>query len=245
MLACMVAGFWLVNVAGRRAELHELLHSCLPPLLGFFFYSTGTAMRVQALRRSWPTALTLFSSRTLAIWLGNWLGVTLAARGRHTGADDGAADGACEVGCYGWAAYVTQAGITLGLSDEIAASFPTWGPSLQAPLISSVVLTQIVGPPLLKMALTISGESLHLPSALSRTTSTRRLVEDPRDTAEIRPAAHHVARAGLGAAALDPPPLDAQRNKATTADASDTETHTSFALRDTTPAHAGRRPQLP
>jgi hypothetical protein len=26
---------------------------------------------------------------------------------------------------------VTQAGITLGLSDEIAASFPDWGPSLQ------------------------------------------------------------------------------------------------------------------
>ena len=89
-----------------------------------------------------------------------------------------------------------QAGITLGLSDEIAISFPKWGGQLQACLVAAIVLSQLgascatltltprpqsfpsrvcsrrpaclrvhcvpraaVGPPLLKLALSASGEA--------------------------------------------------------------------------------------
>jgi hypothetical protein len=53
----MVAGFWLSNVHCRRADLDALLTSALPPLIAFFFYTTGLAMRIHALRRTWPIAL--------------------------------------------------------------------------------------------------------------------------------------------------------------------------------------------
>ena len=46
-----------------------------------------------------------------------------------------------------------RTGITLGLTDEIAEMFPSWGPSLQATLISVIVLNQLVGPPLFEHAL--------------------------------------------------------------------------------------------
>lgn len=175
------AGFALCNQLGKRHEITSLLHATLPPLLAFFFFSTGTTMRIHALRRCWPIAIVLFLARLASIWLGVYLGGTVAraeCSGRRAGAvsrgyrrTGGCACDVCGGGngrsgsgdvdmrCCGWAAYVTQAGITLGLSDEIAASFPTWGPGLQASLVSAIVLSQLAGPPLLKYALTLSGEA--------------------------------------------------------------------------------------
>lgn len=186
MLACMVGGFWLCNVLRRRPQLRRLLNTCLPPLIAFFFFTTGTAMRVHQLRLAWPFAVTVFYSRALGIFVGNYTGVALAARhtvcvGERTDEErrrghSGPAESTCAgVQCYGWAAYVTQAGITLGLTDELAAVFPTWGPALQAPLISSVLLTQIVGPPLLKAALTYAGEA-HALSPFARRPAHRPLL---------------------------------------------------------------------
>lgn len=79
MLACMLAGFWLCNGLGRRAQMSSLLHSCLPPLLAFFFFTTGISMRVQLLRHTWLPALTLFSARIAALWLGTYSGTSLAS----------------------------------------------------------------------------------------------------------------------------------------------------------------------
>jgi len=103
-------------------------------------------MRVGVLRHTWPVALALFGARLFSLWAGNYLGCRIAGSG-------------AEHVRYGWLAYVTQAGITLGLTDEIAEMFPTWGPSLQATLISVIVLNQLVGPPLFEHALRGAGET--------------------------------------------------------------------------------------
>lgn len=146
MLACMVAGFSVCNLLGYRRAFGALLESVMPPLLAFFFFSTGSDMRVGALRHTWPVALCLFGSRLLALWLGTCAGSRVAGlppAQRH----------------YSWMAYVTQAGVTLGLADEIAAKFPSWGPGLQAQIVSAVVLSQLLGPPLLKFALHAAGDA--------------------------------------------------------------------------------------
>ena len=145
MLACIITGFVLCNYYDLRSEFNGLLNSIMPPLLSFFFFSTGTNMRVGVLRHTWPMALALFGSRMLALWLGSELGCRIANTAETTRR-------------YGWFAYVTQAGITLGLTDEIAEMFPSWGPSLQATLISVIVLNQLVGPPLFEHALRGAGE---------------------------------------------------------------------------------------
>jgi Trk K+ transport system NAD-binding subunit len=50
-------------------------------------------------------------------------------------------------------AYITQAGVGLGLAKEVAVAFPGWGDSFATLLISVITINQIVGPPLLKWAI--------------------------------------------------------------------------------------------
>ena len=63
----------------------------------------------------------------------------------------------------GWCAYVTQAGVSLGLADEVASRFPGWGTSLRTTLVATVIINQVVGPPLLKHALRAAGEADRAP----------------------------------------------------------------------------------
>jgi Trk K+ transport system NAD-binding subunit len=58
-----------------------------------------------------------------------------------------------------WMAFITQAGIGLGLAKEIAGEFPEWGGSLATLLIAVIALNQIVGPPFFKWALNLAGEA--------------------------------------------------------------------------------------
>ena len=166
----------------------SLLRNAFPDLPLFsLLAASGSTMRVHHLARTWPTALALFTARIVSIWLGVYATSTACAtkhaaftttpRGGGSGSKGGGGGGGGSGGgllggcgaegslaCCGWAAFVTQAGIALGLADEIANNFPSWGPGLQASLVSAIVLSQFVGPPLLKCALGLSGEA----DALSR-----------------------------------------------------------------------------
>ena len=51
-----------------------------------------------------------------------------------------------------------QAGVSLGLAEEIEANFP-FGPQLATALTAAIVLNQLIGPPLLKLAIRRSARS--------------------------------------------------------------------------------------
>lgn len=53
---------------------------------------------------------------------------------------------------------ISQAGFSLGLAAVIARSFD-WGRQFQAVIISCVIVNQLIGPPLCKLAMKWSGES--------------------------------------------------------------------------------------
>jgi hypothetical protein len=50
-------------------------------------------------------------------------------------------------------AYVTQAGVGLGLAKEVAVEFPEWGSDFATLIISVIVLNQVIGPILFKWAI--------------------------------------------------------------------------------------------
>eukprot|EP00465_Bigelowiella_longifila_P002398 CAMPEP_0185273250 /NCGR_PEP_ID=MMETSP1359-20130426/49051_1 /TAXON_ID=552665 /ORGANISM="Bigelowiella longifila, Strain CCMP242" /LENGTH=271 /DNA_ID=CAMNT_0027865805 /DNA_START=419 /DNA_END=1234 /DNA_ORIENTATION=+ len=52
-----------------------------------------------------------------------------------------------------WYAYVTQAGVALGLAKKVHGQFPEWGADFATLIVAMVVLNQVVGPPLFKHAL--------------------------------------------------------------------------------------------
>jgi Trk K+ transport system NAD-binding subunit len=56
-------------------------------------------------------------------------------------------------------AYITQAGIGLGLAKEVAVEFPEWGTSFATLIIAIIVLNQLVGPPFFKWAINLVGEA--------------------------------------------------------------------------------------
>ncbi|MCA9919783.1 MAG: TrkA family potassium uptake protein, partial [Anaerolineales bacterium] len=58
-----------------------------------------------------------------------------------------------------WMVFVTQAGVALGLAKEVAVEFPGWGDAFATTIIAMVVLNEIVGPILFKVALNRMGET--------------------------------------------------------------------------------------
>jgi Trk K+ transport system NAD-binding subunit len=56
-------------------------------------------------------------------------------------------------------AYVTQAGVGLGLAKEAAVAFPQFGSDFATLIISTIVISQIIGPPLIKWVISRVGEA--------------------------------------------------------------------------------------
>jgi Trk K+ transport system NAD-binding subunit len=98
------------------------------------------------LAQVWPIALALAVIRMIVIIIGSFAGGTLAGDSSKSNR-------------YKWMVFVTQAGVALGLAKEVAVNFPGWGDAFATTIIAMVVLNEIVGPILFKLALNRMGES--------------------------------------------------------------------------------------
>lgn len=149
LLICMIAGFLVTNNGKSRMEFLKILRMIAPPIYIAFFTLTGASLALDVLTKTWMVAVILFAVRLLAIFIGSfWGGV--------------AAGDPMPFNRLGWMAYVTQAGVGLGLAKQVAGNFPEWGASLATIIIAVIVLNQLLGPPLFKWVI------LHLKEAHSR-----------------------------------------------------------------------------
>jgi Trk K+ transport system NAD-binding subunit/Kef-type K+ transport system membrane component KefB len=146
LLICMIAGFLITNYGPYRDEFLALLQKVGTPVYAVFFTLTGATLSLGVLGDIWVIALAIFAVRLVAIFIGSSLGGTLAG--------DPAAHNRTS-----WMAYVTQAGVGLGLAKEAAGAFPEWGAAFAAMMISIIVLNQVIGPSLFKTAITLAGEA--------------------------------------------------------------------------------------
>ena len=60
---------------------------------------------------------------------------------------------------FGWAGFISQAGVTLGMAIIIEKEIPLWGAQFKTLLLAVIALNQIIGPVLLQKLLVRSGES--------------------------------------------------------------------------------------
>ncbi len=145
LLICMVAAFWLTNVSELRDDLTDVLHDLGPPVYVAFFTLTGASLQLDVLPDTWHVALGLCLVRALGIWLGNHAGGRIAGEPKlHNN--------------IGWAAYLTQAGVALGLAKNVATAFPSWGGGFATTIVAVIVVNQVIGPPLMKWAIVRAGE---------------------------------------------------------------------------------------
>ena len=145
LLICMIAGFLVSNTTKYRKEFSKILLDIGPPIYIAFFTLTGASLSLDVLVQTWPIAIALFFTRMFAIGIGSFIGGTLAKNPLKNNS-------------ISWMAYITQAGVGLGLAKEVVVEFPQWGSSFATIIISVIILNQLLGPVLFKYAIKIMKE---------------------------------------------------------------------------------------
>lgn len=146
LLICIIGSFYITNYSKNRIEFIELLEEISPIIYIVFFTLTGASLSLQTLMQVFWIAIALFVLRLLTMVLGGIFGVVAAK-------DDK------KYTFISWMPYVTQAGVALGLTTLIANEFPSWGYEFQTIIIAVIVINQLIGPPLFKMAINLVDES--------------------------------------------------------------------------------------
>ena len=146
LLICMVGSFIINNYSKSRLEFSEILHDVGPLIYVGFFTLVGMGLKLDILAQVWPIALGLALIRVVVILVGSFAGGTLAGDSVKSNR-------------YKWMVFVTQAGVALGLAKEVAVEFPGWGDTFATTIIAMVVINEIVGPILFKLAINRMGES--------------------------------------------------------------------------------------
>jgi Trk K+ transport system NAD-binding subunit/Kef-type K+ transport system membrane component KefB len=153
LLICMVASFWITNRSPYRSELRHLLHQVELPIFVVFFTLIGQALDLSVLQALLPVTLVIFTVRLAALFIGGYIGGTLAGD-------------PARFNRLTWMAYITQAGVGLGLAKEVAIEFPQLGNEFATLMVATIVLSQLAGPPFFKFAIRLVGES-HLPKDIA------------------------------------------------------------------------------
>ena len=150
LLICMVAGFVVTNLTKHHRAFHHDLEMVEPLVFVAFFTLTGASLDLEVLKTTWSVALILVAARAAGIFLGGFTGGAVAGEpGKHNRVS--------------WMAYITQAGVGLGLAKQVADRFDGWGPDFATTIIAVIIINQIVGPPLFKFVIQMVGEAHHKP----------------------------------------------------------------------------------
>ena len=146
LLAGMVAGAIVVNLAKHHSRpFHEIEHIEWPFMV-FFFVLAGASLRLDSLYDIGLIGLAYLALRTLARVFGGWIGGIMAGtpilHRRWIGL-----------------ALIPQAGVALGMALVAANHFPGLGETLLAVTIGTTIVFEVVGPILTQRALRKVGEA--------------------------------------------------------------------------------------
>jgi Kef-type K+ transport system membrane component KefB len=146
LLAALAAGLVVENIAPPRGDmLKDAVERGALPVLVVFFTAAGASLQLDALATLGGIALAVSAVRTVFIWMAAAVG------GRYSGIAPSLAGRV-------WMGFVSQAGVTLGLTLIVAGEFPTWGATMQTMIVALIAIHQLVGPVLFRAALARAGE---------------------------------------------------------------------------------------
>ncbi|QDZ19258.1 putative sodium hydrogen exchanger [Chloropicon primus] len=148
LLACLVLGATKVNLEPNptKKDFVSVLHDVMPTIYMAFFALAGASVHIDTLPHFFQPAFFVYSARLLSLYAGTKIGSKLG----------GSAEEHKEIG---WMAYVTQAGIAMGLSKSVLLQFPEWAGPFFTFLVCIILMNQVTGPTMYKAALTALGET--------------------------------------------------------------------------------------
>lgn len=145
LLICLVAGFLVENFSPHGEGLIQAIEKVSLPVFVIFFAISGASLDMNALAKSWILALVFFVFRGGLKIGGSYIGAKIAKSGSF-------------IEKWGWAGFISQAGVTLGMVVIIEKTFPTWGTQIKALILAVIALNQVIGPIFLQKLLYKCGE---------------------------------------------------------------------------------------
>ncbi|NOX60839.1 MAG: potassium transporter TrkA [Chloroflexi bacterium] len=146
LLICLVAGFYIANFTEYSLQFQEIVEKAAPPIFLFFFVLVGVNMDLTVLAAAWVVILILWAVRLAGVIVGTVVGGIAAGLPRQHNA-------------FMWMAFITQAGVSIGLAQEVADEFSVWGEGFATLIIAVIVINLLIGPPFFKWALNLAGEA--------------------------------------------------------------------------------------
>ncbi len=143
LLVALTLGMALrTGAPGSSRSFFSATGRILLPVCCIFFALTGAKLDVASIGPVLPVTMAICAARMAAAWAGATAGAALAGlepRARR----------------WIWACLVPQAGVAIALASEVGTAFEDtpWAAPLTALLISCVAVNEIVGPPLMRLAL--------------------------------------------------------------------------------------------
>ena len=146
LIATMALGATLINLSQESRHLFEVLGKTDPPLYAIFFVLAGAHLQLSSLLAIGVSGI----GYTVARIIGKVVGAFFGAR---------RAGYSATIGKYlGWT-LVPHAGVAIGLALQTRTILPEYGDAISAVILGSVLINEVLGPVLTKLAISKSGEA--------------------------------------------------------------------------------------
>ncbi len=145
LLVCMMIGAVMVNLSQVHEVLMEQCDRFTPPLFLLFFVLSGADLDLSVLPSVGVIGVGYLLLRSMGKWGGTMLGALCVK------ADD-------NIKKYLGLTLLPQAGVAIGMASLVAARFPTLGAQVNTIVLAGVLVFELIGPVITKLALTKAGE---------------------------------------------------------------------------------------
>jgi len=145
LLTLMMCGAAVANLREDCEQVLAITDRWTPALFLLFFVISGAELDLAVLPTVGLLGIAYLVLRSAGKYFGARLGSAMA------GAEE-------NIRKYLGVALLPQAGVAIGMCQIVAAEFPTYGPQVQAVILSATLIYELVGPLLTKMVLTKAGE---------------------------------------------------------------------------------------
>ena len=145
LLTCMTLGAMLINLMQNANRVFNLIADFTPPIYLLFFTLAGASLNLSVLTKVGALGIGYILARAV----GKVIGATLGAK--YVNCDE-------KVTKYLGMSLLTQGGISIGLSMIVSKELPQFSESIITVILFSVLIYEIAGPILAKIAIQKAGE---------------------------------------------------------------------------------------
>ena len=145
LLVCMMIGAMMVNLSQQREVLIEQCNRFTPPLFLLFFVLSGADLDLSVLPSVGLIGVMYLLLRCIGKWGGTYLGAVCVKADKH-------------IRHYLGLTLLPQAGVAIGMAALVSARFPTLGAQVNTIVLAGVLVFELIGPVITKIALTRAGE---------------------------------------------------------------------------------------